>query len=93
MFTVKLYRDSYISKYEGGTGITARLLKLVQSKEVNIYKDEELKETEIVTDDESFFLKSVKGEPKSGIDYYDCAYIENERGSTTQRVFHNLPLD
>jgi hypothetical protein len=78
MFTVKLYQN--------------QSLKLVQSKKISIYKDKPDAIIELVTDEESFFIKDVFQKAPDKIDYYDCAYIENERGSTTQRVTPNMVL-
>ena len=84
MFTVKLYQGSH--------------LRILQTKEVNIYKfykgeiNEKSETVELVTDNGSFFIADPMRAKATTEDFYDCAYIENERGSTTQRVTPNMVL-
>jgi hypothetical protein len=83
MFTVKLYSGKH--------------LKIVQTKMVDVYKERKFDGViEVVTDDESFFIrdltKCVNTERNGQPNYWDCAYVENERGATTQRITPKMIL-
>jgi hypothetical protein len=85
MFTVKLYSGTH--------------LKIVQTKMVDVYKERSKQgEIELVTDEASYFIAAVspKDMMKNTIggqpDFWDSAYIENERGATTQRITPKMVL-
>ena len=81
MFTVKLYSGKH--------------LKIVQTKMVDVYKERNKEAViELVTDEASFFIADPMGQKdvKNQTDIWDCAYIENERGATTQRVTPKMVL-
>ena len=81
MFTVKLYQGTH--------------LKIVQTKMVDVYKasakNGEL--FELVTDEGSFFITAPETKRVDNtVDFWDCAYVENERGATTQRITPDMVL-
>ena len=73
MLTVKLCK-----------GDNQEYMKIVQTARVDIYKRKVQGglEVEVVTDDESFFVRPASS--KNGD--FDNAYVENEHGATTQTI-------